>query len=441
MSSRKPFQVAAIVGVFAVVGVGAGDSGEEFSNNLVTDLAPLLQLFGEKFAQQFMSQTTSWADNITFACAPLGIITAIVAAIRVGGPSWLKALVGRARENRGAAEIELLSSTSDEVSELWNGQAIVRTMGKPQILEVIYCPKMAKDIPESFGLFSLNDLFRLDVAEPLRKDEENHTRPNNLYSEGSDIERLNIEPSAHHRHTEKILYELQKCAPNLILNNIPEQRDIESYLWALCGLLVQFSVLAFDVWVTYSSGLKKGGQPVRTYALPFTIIGTLLLTVGMCFCSAVVEKGSKEKYWDNSRQEDIRDSNLRIMWLQREHVVSDQRFDAFSLIARGPRSRIVTSHPAQTKTQHGSYTIKRFESVTILGTITSLLGFALQFIGMRASHWSVSISQLIATFIMTCVRAICRRGLTVRPRAEKLIQGFEMDWVATRMADDQKTFW
>lgn len=70
-----------------------------------------------------------WADNIILAMAPLGIITAIVGAIRVGGPSWLKAIIGRARESRAVAEAELMSSTSNDVCELWNGQEIVRVMG------------------------------------------------------------------------------------------------------------------------------------------------------------------------------------------------------------------------------------------------------------------------------------------------------------------------
>lgn len=70
--------------------------------------------------------------------APLGIVTAIVGAIRVGGPTWLKAVIGRARENRAAAEMELMSSTSHEVGELWNGSAIVKTMGSPQVLQLLY---------------------------------------------------------------------------------------------------------------------------------------------------------------------------------------------------------------------------------------------------------------------------------------------------------------
>lgn len=36
-----------------------------------------------------------WADNILLAMGPLGIMTVIVSAIRVGGVRQLKAIVGR----------------------------------------------------------------------------------------------------------------------------------------------------------------------------------------------------------------------------------------------------------------------------------------------------------------------------------------------------------
>ena len=86
---------------------------------------------------QFMSQSMGWADNIILAMAPLGIVTAIVAAIRVGGPSWLRAVIGRARENLAISEAELMSSTSKEVCEVWNGQEVVRCMGLAPVVELI----------------------------------------------------------------------------------------------------------------------------------------------------------------------------------------------------------------------------------------------------------------------------------------------------------------
>lgn len=86
---------------------------------------------------QFLSQSMGWADCILLAVAPLGIVTTIVSAIRVGGPSWLKAIVGRSRENLSAAEMELMSSTSQEACELWNGKDVVRCLGSPSIWEFI----------------------------------------------------------------------------------------------------------------------------------------------------------------------------------------------------------------------------------------------------------------------------------------------------------------
>lgn len=86
---------------------------------------------------QFLSQATGWADCIILAMAPLGIITIIISAIRVGGPSWLKAIVGRARENVVIAELELMFSTSQEACELWNGKGVVRCQGSAPIWEFV----------------------------------------------------------------------------------------------------------------------------------------------------------------------------------------------------------------------------------------------------------------------------------------------------------------
>src|SRR5689334_5532985 len=50
----------------------AGDGWDDFANNLATDLAPILQLFGEQVTKQYLSESTNILDNIIFAMAPLG---------------------------------------------------------------------------------------------------------------------------------------------------------------------------------------------------------------------------------------------------------------------------------------------------------------------------------------------------------------------------------
>jgi len=109
-----------------------------------------------------MSESFTWLDHVIFACVPLGILTAIVAAIRTQGPKVAKSFIGRARENRASVEIELMSSTSKEVCEMFNGKAIVRTMGTPSIAQIIIFPDRYKalegkedDADKSCGIHKL----------------------------------------------------------------------------------------------------------------------------------------------------------------------------------------------------------------------------------------------------------------------------------------------
>lgn len=112
--------IATLAALFTTVRAAAQNtesdlgSDNDFANNLFSDLAPILALFGERFAQQYLSYSTGILDCIIFALAPLGVLTAIVGAIRVEGPSILRSLIGRAREPQALAEMELQSSTSNE---------------------------------------------------------------------------------------------------------------------------------------------------------------------------------------------------------------------------------------------------------------------------------------------------------------------------------------
>ena len=83
--------------------------------------------------------------------APIGILTAVAGTIRVGGASWLKGLIGRARETDASVQVDLLSSVSQEVCELWNGRSIIRSTGQPDVKQIIHIPAEKGDIsPESF---------------------------------------------------------------------------------------------------------------------------------------------------------------------------------------------------------------------------------------------------------------------------------------------------
>jgi hypothetical protein len=131
--------IAAFVSFTATVSAqSSAQQWDDFTNNFATDLAPLVVLFGEEVTKQFLSESTSFLDNIIFGVAPLGVLTALVSVIRVYRYPSLKAFIGRAQEAPGEAEAELCSSTSEDVCELWSNGGICRVFGRPKVLEFFY---------------------------------------------------------------------------------------------------------------------------------------------------------------------------------------------------------------------------------------------------------------------------------------------------------------
>ncbi|KAF4994608.1 hypothetical protein FDECE_13065, partial [Fusarium decemcellulare] len=123
-----------------LAGSVSADAWDDFANNMATDLAPIITLFGEQVTKQYLSESTTWLDYFIFAMAPIGVLTALVSAIRVCGSSSLRAFIGRAKEGEGNIEAELLSSTSNDVCELYNNGGIARVFGRPNVLEIVHDP-------------------------------------------------------------------------------------------------------------------------------------------------------------------------------------------------------------------------------------------------------------------------------------------------------------
>ncbi|KAF8247282.1 hypothetical protein K440DRAFT_551341, partial [Wilcoxina mikolae CBS 423.85] len=370
-----------------IAGVGA-DQGDDISNNLFSDLAPLLALFGEQVCKQYLSQSFHWLDHVIFACAPLGILTAVVSAIRIGGGRFLKSLIGRAMEPQAVAEMELMSSTSSDVCELWNGVGLVRVAGSPHIVELMY-DSVRHDIPPMFLNINCSDGC-FQEAKTIYSREEAMS----LLAGQDDVEVHNNSNG---------------FAPNISLNTSgsTHEPNWETMTTACIGILLQAGVLVFDAFITYHPSLswKKGGQPIVGYAFPLTLIGTLGIVGGLFCCAYVVEASTAETVWR------WRTSSPRwqIVWLQRFQTVSDQNFKSYAIFTAPSQAQLVTSHPV------GREAHAKLRKWVVLGSALSIIGFVLQFIGLRAMHFSASIAQLIATFVMTVLRVAIRRKITRGP--------------------------
>ncbi|KAK3998342.1 hypothetical protein QBC44DRAFT_3075 [Cladorrhinum sp. PSN332] len=408
--------------------VVAGGDGDDFANNLFSDLGPLLALFGERVAIQYLSHATSWQECVLFACAPLGILTAVISAIRVGGPRWLKAIIGRARETDAAVELELLrlvmlfviltysaccslsdSSTSPDVCELWNGVGMVRIVGTPSIVQLVY------GVP-SHTPTATTTVHTLKTAKEqglFTKDKES-----SICIEDDLIDK---EIAGDPIHPEE--------PPNIVLNvTNGTVRSWELYLAMLLGLTIQFGVLAYDGLLVYLP-LPFLDKTAPQYAYTLTVLGTVTMCAGTGICAWIIESRTVEEVWEANCGPNTGTGTRRwiglpsMVWLQRGKVVADQVFRSFKIKGNSTQKSFLRT---SRKNPNTAWT----EWWTVTGSTVAMAGFVLQFCGLRSMHWSASIAQLIATALMILIRILIYRRITMMPEAEELHEGHELDQLA-----------
>lgn len=424
-------------------------NGDDFSNNLFTDLGPLLALFGAEVTTQFLSQSLTWADGILFAIGPLGVITAMVGAIRVGGPYGLRSFIGHAREPRAEIERELMSSTSKEVCELWNGESLVRVTGEPKIAELLVvfdedCKRPPKS--QDWGIYLKEECEFVKVkgqdaqaaasSKVSSTDEKANGEP---YSPDTSIKKNQSDE----KRRDNLPYSKQPepnslTAPNISLNHPPSRNSAEVILFSAVAVVLQTVVLLLDAFITYRWKLLKEGEPVTRSAFPLVLAGTVGLTAGMFVCSAVVEKSAKVVWYNLQNSQPT-----KLLWLQKKSVVSDQNFESYAIFAAEGRRSIVSSTRQryfQPDTEElddavlEDFTLQMFSInlVTTGGVLLSLVSYVVQFVGFRQMHWLATIFQLILSVMMTAIRSWVRRDLSRKPFNQKLPEGYELDWLATR---------
>ncbi|RSL49694.1 hypothetical protein CEP54_012305 [Fusarium duplospermum] len=327
---------------------------DDFSNNLATDLAPLVALFGEQPTKQYLSECLTIEDVIIFAAAPMGVITALVSAIRVCGTPSLRAFVGRAQEGAGLAEAELCSSTSRDVCELFNNGGIARVFGRPKVLEIVHDPQATDE-----DFLSLSDAKMAGIysfPEYLRT-EKGKRRENSSSS--------NEEGVANQK--------LARFAPNPNLSlNIeikPKPRRV-FIVFAVIGIVLQLFVLVYaGLTRYYFKWLRKGHE--EKYAFPLTVVGTILLCLGMGLFAHLISSKTEERVYQRADSSDST-NKPRMYWVQPGNQnLGDQVFDAFGYSdAKFPLKRYITSWKITAKDPSTNKTVWTAVVATSLGFLS-----------------------------------------------------------------------
>ncbi|PVI00797.1 hypothetical protein DM02DRAFT_486823, partial [Periconia macrospinosa] len=369
--------------------------GEDFANNLISDLAPLLTLFGEQVTKQFLSMSTGWADSILLGTGPLGIITAVVSAIRVGNVRKLKALIGRARESLATAEQELLTSTSDNVCELWSGQEIVRVIGPSNIKEFIFYTENEQD--QQDAQIQVIPPYKAITDLSLLEEDRGQTKES-IDQIVKDEDKRNLES-------------LFQQAPNLSLNSGALPSKSEVWAWVMVGLLLQCAVLILPGIFTYNFKWPKGNDPVAQYAYMCFVVGSSAVSLGVALCGHVIDAATEERTFA-PRSSDW-GKVMAVYRLQLACTVGDQHYPTY-LIPNPPKDRKLRTSRLNSK-------MSQLQSIkAMIAAFLAISGFILQFMGLRALHWSATIVQLGVMATMTAVRSWVRRGLGTPFKPTKL---------------------
>ncbi|KAF0644307.1 hypothetical protein FPSE5266_03430 [Fusarium pseudograminearum] len=401
---------------FALVAThAAADDLSDFSNDLATDVGPLLVLFGESMTRQYLSESTSFLDYLIFAMAPIGILTAITSVIRVCGHSTLRAFIGRSQEGDGVVEAELCTSTSRDVCELFNKGGITRVLGRPQILELIHIKNPGRE--DELHLFRhLLERTKCSMTEEWIKDER-YIPVIGYVSDHSSSKHTQFAPM-----------------PNLSLNVGIKRRPRWVFVAiALLGFILQGGVLTLagvGVWMLGWNLSDSGSSASKNYAPIMFITGTIVMCGGMFSCAALIGQTTREVRY--SREPGTPRS--RLLWLQPgPQVIGDQSFDAFAHFEN------IEEEPLPVWTSSRKDFNERFELYTFFAVTAVLLGYISQFIGLRGMKAWVSLAQLGITIIMSILRGLLRvqrlgRDANKLGKMPDMIAGHELDWIAFELA-------
>ena len=328
--------------------LATASGGADTYNNLFTDLSPIVALFGEQVSKQFLAQSTRFSECVLFASAPLGLLTGIISAIRIGGYPWLKAVVGRAAESKAAAGLELTSATSSSICELWDGRSVVRVHGAPNILTVVYLePSKTSDshISGEESACLLQNSSANDFAHPALADFESaksldwvrlkKSRGSKQRWKATQVERnrtLEWEQDEETLPYEQTLAQPRKpippIPPNIALNTTRRPSAVTIRISATLAFSLQASVLIFGAIFNYQR--LSPSNKAHSFAFPLMAIGTACVGLGMTMCASVVILNSRQERWRAiPRHQDGRQP--RVTWLQRKQTVNDEVFLPYAI--------------------------------------------------------------------------------------------------------------
>ncbi|KAL6856771.1 hypothetical protein J3F83DRAFT_769497 [Trichoderma novae-zelandiae] len=418
--------------------VANADYGDAFADKLSEGIASTFTFLFERFTTQHLAQSLVFHDYVAIAASPIDITLVAISAIRVGGPPWLKAVVGRAAEATAAVEQELMSSNR-EVCEVWNGRDVVRRIGAGLVREFV-CLYPGKEVPKNavIKVMSMAEAVAngyMKLASDTKQGLWQKVRallPFAVVDQDDQVcetgSRENIDA---HQDEVVIISNVRPESPNISLNR-SNNTGTQGLYCACVGVLLKVGEIAFAYFMTY----YHQNHATHAYAFPLFTAGTVLVCLGTGVNASVVGSSTKEEYFQPAKA-----WAARMVWLQKKTTLSDQDFRSTALFTGVDQPTIITSSRIINQNQDSDNIQRRLTVLTYIGLMLTLVGFVAQLVGLESLHRSVRIVSLAAASFMMAVRVWACRARTNPIVSRDLTPGFELDWLAVMLGNPGNAPW
>lgn len=292
----------------------------------------------------------------------------------------------RARDSRDDEKKELLSSTSSNIREIWDGARVVRQTGE----------KITK-----FFVFDTNwtDETQSKIITPLENDHRYALKPRTIDTvrwwgldwSGNKVSRL-LKDS---------------ITPSLSLSNPKAIPSTRKTLGALClGIIIQLTVISINALIDFKWHKLRAKRVVAPWAFWVWLAGTVAISFGVSMCAYVVVCKTRHLILRRSDE----NNNLQIFRVQT------------ALDKEGIPAYFIRHNPINATLRWSQSDENQQPLLILIGAFCALGGFVCQNFGTRELHFSAGLLQFGATFILSGLRAYLRRhvGDPLEPKPVRL---------------------
>ena len=296
--------------------------------------------------------------------------------------------------------MEILSSTSRTVCELWSGKEVIRAFGEPKMKEIIVHTVLSTGKTEVLGISEAltGGLYQLETSTRYEKYSQYRVPRWGRKMKSFWVTELKLSPSAKSRKKDNDLAkQLDEIPPNITLNvRGSVASNLELWSFVLVGLFLQCAVLSFSALAVYRWEWRNGNGKTPAYGYRCFLFGTTSVVFGVLLCGHVIEGSTSEHVFSPKDQR-----GYQVICIQKACKVEEGEFESFATFHPLDDPAIRTSwlneedHSETSGPVLGSPAILTswqekgdYSVLAAFATSCAIVGYIVQFVGLRALHWS-----------------------------------------------------